>query len=171
MTKDEKKKGVLGKVLDAVSSRDEKEALQQAEHEAKTMRSKAEHEAMRRQAAEEVASVAKQTASQARAQAQAAQAAAATAKAKAARLEHKLEAQKRRVERGEMRAERQREREQKAAEQAQTYVVKSGDSLSKIAKELLGDAGRWPEILELNKDQITNPSLIRVGQEFKIPTK
>ena len=52
-----------------------------------------------------------------------------------------------------------------------TYVVKSGDSLSKIAKELLGDASRWPEIHELNKDQIADPNLIRVGQELKIPAK
>jgi nucleoid-associated protein YgaU len=56
------------------------------------------------------------------------------------------------------------------ADVAQTYVVKSGDSLSKIAKELLGDASRWPEIYELNKDVIgDNPNLIRPGQEFKIP--
>jgi nucleoid-associated protein YgaU len=52
-----------------------------------------------------------------------------------------------------------------------TYVVQAGDSLSKIAKELLGDAGRWPEIHELNKDQIADPNVIRVGQELKIPAK
>jgi nucleoid-associated protein YgaU len=57
-----------------------------------------------------------------------------------------------------------------AAEVKQVYVVKSGDSLSKIAKELLGDASRWPEIYELNKDVIgDNPNLIKPGQEFKIP--
>jgi nucleoid-associated protein YgaU len=60
-------------------------------------------------------------------------------------------------------AERARKRE------AKTYVVQAGDSLSKIAKELLGDAARWPEIFELNKDQIKDPNLIRVGQELRIP--
>lgn len=50
-----------------------------------------------------------------------------------------------------------------------TYIVKAGDSLSKIAKEQLGDAKRWPEILELNKDQIPNPNLIRPGQELRLP--
>jgi len=55
------------------------------------------------------------------------------------------------------------------AQQGRTYVVKSGDSLSKIAKELLGDAGRWPEIFEANKDQIKDPNLIHPGQELKIP--
>jgi len=57
-----------------------------------------------------------------------------------------------------------------AAEAAKkTYVVKPGDSLSKIAKEQLGNASRWPEIFELNKDQIKDPNLIRVGQELKLP--
>ncbi|MEA3307881.1 MAG: LysM peptidoglycan-binding domain-containing protein [Chloroflexota bacterium] len=56
----------------------------------------------------------------------------------------------------------------KAAE-VHTYVVKPGDSLGKIAKELLGDASRWPEIHEANKEQIKNPSLIRVGQKLIIP--
>jgi nucleoid-associated protein YgaU len=57
-----------------------------------------------------------------------------------------------------------------AADVKQVYVVKSGDSLSKIAKELLGDASRWPEIYELNKDVIgDNPNLIKPGQELKIP--
>jgi nucleoid-associated protein YgaU len=51
----------------------------------------------------------------------------------------------------------------------ETYVVKPGDSLSKIAKEILGDAARWPEIFELNKDQIKDPNLIHVGQELRLP--
>lgn len=52
---------------------------------------------------------------------------------------------------------------------ARTYVVKSGDSLSKIAKELYGDAKRWPEIYEANKVLIgDNPNLIHPGQTLVI---
>jgi nucleoid-associated protein YgaU len=53
---------------------------------------------------------------------------------------------------------------------ARTYVVKSGDSLSKIAKELYGDAKRWPEIYEANKALVgDNPNLIHPGQTLVIP--
>jgi nucleoid-associated protein YgaU len=53
---------------------------------------------------------------------------------------------------------------------ARTYVVKSGDSLSKIAKELYGDAKRWPEIYEANKALVgANPNLIHPGQTLVIP--
>ncbi len=51
----------------------------------------------------------------------------------------------------------------------QFYTVKAGDSLSLIAKELWGDARRWPEIFEANRDQIQNPNLIKVGQKLRIP--
>ena len=51
------------------------------------------------------------------------------------------------------------------------YVVKSGDSLSKIAKSEYGDAGAWKAIFEANKDQIKNPDLIHPGQKLKIPPK
>ena len=50
-----------------------------------------------------------------------------------------------------------------------TYTVVSGDTLSKIAKKLLGNANRWPEIHELNKDVVKNPDLIHPGQVLKIP--
>ena len=55
------------------------------------------------------------------------------------------------------------------AGKAKVYVVKSGDSLSKIAKEQYGDASRWSEIFEANKDEIKDPNLIRPGQELRIP--
>ncbi|HNT77022.1 MAG TPA: LysM peptidoglycan-binding domain-containing protein [Anaerolineae bacterium] len=52
---------------------------------------------------------------------------------------------------------------------SQTYVVKAGDSLSKIAKELLGDANRWKEIYEANQDTIKDPNVLSVGQKLVIP--
>ena len=53
----------------------------------------------------------------------------------------------------------------------QTYVVKPGDSLSKIAKELLGDANRWKEIFEANQDTLKDPNLIHPGQELRLPAQ
>ena len=50
----------------------------------------------------------------------------------------------------------------------ETYVVKDGDTLSGIAKERLGDYGRWREIWQLNKETIANPDMIYVGQKIKI---
>jgi nucleoid-associated protein YgaU len=49
------------------------------------------------------------------------------------------------------------------------YTVKSGDTLSKLAKDWLGDAKRYMEIFNINKDQLTNPDLIKVGQKLKLP--
>ena len=53
----------------------------------------------------------------------------------------------------------------------QTYTVKSGDSLSAIAKREYGDAGQWRRIFEANRDQIKDPDLIHPGQELKIPPR
>jgi nucleoid-associated protein YgaU len=50
-----------------------------------------------------------------------------------------------------------------------SYTVVKGDSLSKIAKALMGDARKWRAIYEANKDTIKNPDLIYPGQVIKIP--
>lgn len=50
-----------------------------------------------------------------------------------------------------------------------TYTVKPGDTLSKIAKEFLGNANAYMKIFEVNKDQLTNPDLIKPGQVLRIP--
>ncbi|RUT36630.1 LysM peptidoglycan-binding domain-containing protein [Paenibacillus zeisoli] len=50
------------------------------------------------------------------------------------------------------------------------YIVKPGDSLSKIAKLQLGSSARWKEIYKLNKLLIGNdPNKIRVGQKLVMP--
>lgn len=50
-----------------------------------------------------------------------------------------------------------------------TYVVKSGDSLSKIAKREYGNAKDWKRIFEANMDIIKDPDKIYPGQTLKIP--
>ncbi len=47
------------------------------------------------------------------------------------------------------------------------YIVKPGDTLSKIATSKLGSAGKWRVIAELNG--IVNPARIRVGQRLQLP--
>jgi len=51
----------------------------------------------------------------------------------------------------------------------QTYTVKSGDSLSKIAKHFYGDASKWKKIHAANADKIPNPDLIHPGLQLTIP--
>ena len=51
------------------------------------------------------------------------------------------------------------------------YEVKSGDSLSKIAKAEYGDANQWNRIFEANKDILADPNKIYPGQKLKIPPK
>lgn len=53
------------------------------------------------------------------------------------------------------------------------HTVKAGDSLWKIAQELLGDGNRYREIVEANKDKypslLKNPDLIHAGWNLKVP--
>ena len=53
--------------------------------------------------------------------------------------------------------------------QPHTYTVKAGDTLSKIAKEQLGDANAYHDIFNANRDQLSDPDKIKPGQVLKIP--
>ncbi|MDX1524039.1 MAG: LysM peptidoglycan-binding domain-containing protein, partial [Anaerolineae bacterium] len=53
----------------------------------------------------------------------------------------------------------------------ESYVVQPGDTLSKIAKRLYGDARLWGLIYEANRDKLASPSLIRIGMELLIPAR
>lgn len=52
---------------------------------------------------------------------------------------------------------------------ALTYIVRQGDSLLRISQALLGDAGRWREILDFNN--LTDPNRIVPGLTLRIPPR
>lgn len=49
------------------------------------------------------------------------------------------------------------------------HTVKSGESLSLIAKHYFSDPMKYKQIFEANTDQLKNPDLIHPGQELIIP--
>jgi nucleoid-associated protein YgaU len=49
------------------------------------------------------------------------------------------------------------------------YVIQKGDTLSKIAKQFLGNAMDYPKIFEANREVIQDPDLIYPGQKIRIP--
>lgn len=50
-----------------------------------------------------------------------------------------------------------------------THTVVLGDTLRKIARQYYGDVSRWREILEANRDVITNEDALVVGAKLRIP--
>jgi len=58
-----------------------------------------------------------------------------------------------------------------SAESAATrwYQVKKNDRYASIARDQLGDAGRWKELYDLNKDKFPDPQRIREGVRIKLP--
>lgn len=55
--------------------------------------------------------------------------------------------------------------------QSDTYTVKSGDTLSGIAKQLYGDASKYMVIFEANTPMLKDPNKIYPGQVLRIPAK
>jgi len=54
-------------------------------------------------------------------------------------------------------------------QQNQTYTVKPGDTLSKLSKQFYGEANQYMRIFEANRDQLSDPNKIQVGQKLNIP--
>lgn len=52
---------------------------------------------------------------------------------------------------------------------ASMYEVKSGDTLSKIAKAVYGNANAYEKIFEANKPMLKDPNKIYPGQQLRIP--
>jgi hypothetical protein len=52
---------------------------------------------------------------------------------------------------------------------SQTYVVVAGDTLSKISKRFYGDANEYMRIFYANREQLSDPDKIKVGQKLVIP--
>lgn len=59
--------------------------------------------------------------------------------------------------------------EEAAVETARSYTVQSGDTLSEIAKQYYGNSGDYMKIFEANRDILSDPDKIKVGQELVIP--
>lgn len=56
-----------------------------------------------------------------------------------------------------------------AASEHRMHDVVSGDTLSALAKRYYGDASKYNRIFEANRDQLSDPDRINVGQRLKIP--
>ena len=57
------------------------------------------------------------------------------------------------------------------AESVVTHIVVQGDTLTNLSQKYYGTMKRWIEIFKLNEDRVSDPSIIRVGQELKIKTE
>lgn len=51
----------------------------------------------------------------------------------------------------------------------QAYMVKAGDTLSKVSKEFYGNPNEYMRIFYANRDKLRDPDKIQVGQELTIP--
>ena len=54
-------------------------------------------------------------------------------------------------------------------EEVEFYTIVRGDTLSGIAKRYYGNAMKYPEIFEANREVIKDPDLIYPGQKIRIP--
>ena len=59
----------------------------------------------------------------------------------------------------------------KKADSPRYHVVRKGETLGDIARNELGSAKRWPEIVKLNTDTIRDPDNVPAGVRLRLPEK
>jgi len=75
------------------------------------------------------------------------------------------------IEEGKFLVEEKKDIESSVQVETKEYVIKKGDTLSKIAQEQLGKAYRWKYLYELNKDVIKNHNKLKAGKKIIIPVE
>jgi outer membrane protein OmpA-like peptidoglycan-associated protein len=75
------------------------------------------------------------------------------------------------IDQGKFLVEEQEKVESEVKVSTREYVVKEGDTLSKIAHEQLGSGHRWMYLYEINKDRIKNPDRLQPGVKLTIPVE
>jgi nucleoid-associated protein YgaU len=49
------------------------------------------------------------------------------------------------------------------------YIVRKGDTLSKISRIYYGSPNKWYKIYEANRDLLDNPDMLKPGMKLRIP--
>lgn len=75
------------------------------------------------------------------------------------------------IEEGKFLIEEEKKIESAVKVETREYIVKKGDTLSKIAEEQLGKAHRWKYLYELNKGAIKDPNKLKAGKKIIIPVE
>jgi len=50
-----------------------------------------------------------------------------------------------------------------------SYLIQHNDNLTKISKLFLGSPNKWPILMQYNKDIISKPNKLKVGESIRIP--
>ncbi len=173
MATEEKKKSIFGKAVDALTSRDEEEALAVAQEqldEVQKQLEQAKQEAEKAKA--QAANASEQTKAEAEKAIADAEKRAKEAEMKAKGLMDQI-AQKRRIE--EQKKDFERRLQKKDAQEAKfiaEHTLTAEETLSHLSLKYYGHATKpyWMVIYEANKDVIgDNPNRVHAGLEIKIP--
>jgi nucleoid-associated protein YgaU len=173
MATDKEKKGIFGKAIDAMTSRDEKAALEEAQQQMEEVQKQLEEakkEAARAKA--QASSASSQMKAEAEKAIAEAEKRAAEAEAKAKTLADKI-AREDRLEQQRKDFERRMQQKEAAAPKfIAEHTLTAEETLSHLSLKYYGHATKpyWMVIYEANKDVIgDNPNRVRPGLEIKIP--
>ncbi len=55
------------------------------------------------------------------------------------------------------------------AQAQRSYTVVQGDTLSKISEKVYGNRNQWQKIYEANRDRLSSPGALKIGQQLRVP--